>query len=165
MVNCINQYKLTKKYGAVGEGLKDDTSTERGNRSRGQETETLWHSGNRREWGHRLVVSYFGRRAYQQKAQHKARCQLQSLKSFPLSIVPFSPQNLSFFHQKCTMKKKFQLCLYTGLVFSGLKGHSFVQSLVCWNLFQWWNSNKKVQILNNGKGREQEGTKSNSVIK
>lgn len=122
-----------------------DTSTKGGNRSRGQETETLWHSRNRREWGHWIVVSYLGHRAYQQKAQHQARWQLQSVKDHFLFPLFHCFQNLSFLSSKMyNKKKKIQLCLYTGLVFSGLKGHSFVQSLVCWNPFQWCNSNKNT---------------------
>lgn len=131
----------------MAKGSNNDTSTKGDNRSRGQETETVWHSRNRREWGHWIVVSYLGRRAYQQKAQHQARWQLQKyLKSLPFPTVPLFHKIFAFLHQKCTKKTKtdFQLCLYTGLVFSGLKGHSFVQSLVCWNHSQWCNSNKNT---------------------
>lgn len=47
--------------------------------AQGRKTETLKHSGNIREWGHRIIISYFSTQAYQKKAQHPAHCQLQSV--------------------------------------------------------------------------------------
>lgn len=103
-----------------------DTSTKGGNRSRGQETETLWHSRNRREWGHWIVVSYLGHRAYQQKAQHQARWQLQSVKDHFLFPLFHCFQNLSFLSSKMYNKKKKNpaLPLYW-LGFQRLKGTLF----------------------------------------
>lgn len=91
------------------------------------------------------------------------------LKSLPFPIVPLFHKIFAFSHQKCTKNKTktdVQLCLYTGLVFSGLKGHSFVQSLVCWNHSQWCNSNKNTNTEQwQGKRTRREKNKTSYQIK
>lgn len=98
----------------------------RGNISRGQETETLWHSGNKREWGHWLVVSYLGRRAYQQKSTTSSTLPTSKcLKSLPFRPLFLFPQNLCFLSSKMYNEKKNPALPYTDLVFQRLKGTLF----------------------------------------
>lgn len=57
------------------------------------------------------------------------------------------------------MKKKIQLCLILTWFFSGLKGHSFVSVFGLLEPLSMMKQQQKIRILNNGGGREREGTK------
>lgn len=83
-----------------------------GKRSREQQTKTLWHSGNRREWEHKVVASDLCCQAYQQRARRRARCQIPSVSNYFLflSTTPLPPLWLFFlmpsFNKECTMNKR-----------------------------------------------------------
>lgn len=122
-----------KRMGVGRGGPEDGTSTEKqGKRSREQETKTPWHSGNRREWEHKVVASDLCRQAYQQRARRRARRPVPSVSNhFLLPLFLYPCDFFCFLLIKNVQWKRgveIQLCLYSGTV-QLLKGTLFMFSL------------------------------------
>lgn len=110
----------------------------------------LWHGGNREGavGGGDTDESFH---TSQQKTQHQARCQLQSVWNCFLSPLLFflSPQNFCFLNQKSKKKniqrkKQLPASPLHWLGFQRLKGTLLFCLWFAGTLFQWWNSNRNT---------------------